>query len=111
MSNKNHKDRGMRLDAPVIDESATEFEEEWVKEEESVENAEETNETLSGVVANRFKLNVRREPSLGSDVVGCVDCGTELTVCLKDSAGEWLHVHNDDGIEGYCMKEFVSLEQ
>lgn len=81
---------------------------------ESVEEAVETEcndevDTTTGVVTDCKMLNIRKTPSKDSDPVCTVDAGEFLTVNLNDSTAAWYSVRTSAGVEGFCMKKFVSV--
>lgn len=99
---------------PVVEnEEAVETTEEIVSEpiEETVEtecnNAEV--DTTTGIVTDCKMLNIRKIPSKDSDPVCTVDAGEFLTVNLNDSTAAWYSVRTSAGVEGFCMKKFVSV--
>ena len=69
------------------------------------ESVEATNPV--GVVVGCEKLNVRKEPSINSDVVFQFPCNMEIEIFLDKSTDDWLHVCNAAGIEGFCMKKYI----
>lgn len=59
-----------------------------------------------GVVVNG-NLNMRRRATVDSDVACVLECGTEVIILSdKDLAFYKIAV---DGLEGYCMKEFIKI--
>lgn len=64
--------------------------------------------TVTGVVANCSKLNVRAEPSLFADVVGVLDAETEFKIDVAQSNRDWFKICTAIGVEGYCMSKFVN---
>lgn len=74
---------------------------------------EELSEPFDGVVSNCVKLNVRREPSVDSEVITIIESSTEVLVNKDESTEDWYKVYLTDGngVEGFCMKEFISLMQ
>lgn len=66
---------------------------------------------IQGVVSNCTKLNVRREAQKRADNVLCViSAGDMLLIDEKRSTNAWFYVTTTDGVSGYCMKEFVTVE-
>lgn len=92
-------------EAPILDDSAE------IAEDTNGKEIEETVEELVGVVSNCLKLNVRTEPNKDSDVVAIVKNLDELKIDLVTSTDDWYAVCTVAGIEGFCMKNFVSVEQ
>ena len=122
MSNKNFKNQNRRNynqyankeeTTPVeeIEESidTTEMveENEVVTEETEViedKTPDEVPKPVYGVV-NCSKLNVRRGPSIDTTSLCIVEGGSKLDI--EQYNEEWLKVLTEDGISGYCMREFI----
>lgn len=64
--------------------------------------------TVTGVVVNCSKLNVRAEPSLFADVVCVLDAENEIKIDVAQSNREWFKINTAIGAEGYCMRKFVN---
>lgn len=88
-----------------------------IGKEESVEKTHSIEEdkvvetsNLTGVVRNCEKLNIRSKPEKDpNNIVRVVDEGTEVTIDMTHSNKEWYKVYNDKGIDGFCMKDFITL--
>lgn len=64
--------------------------------------------TVTGVVANCTKLNVRAKAAADAAVVCVINAGAEVTINIKKSKEEWFKVKTAAGVEGYCMRKFVN---
>ena len=122
MSNKNFKNQNRRNynqyankeeTTPVeeieesIDTTETVEETEVVTEETEViedKTPDEVPKPVYGVV-NCSKLNVRRGPSIDTASLCIVEGGSKLDI--EQFNEEWLKVLTEDGISGYCMREFI----
>ena len=122
MSNKNFKNQNRRNynqyankeeTTPVeeieesIDTTETVEENEVVTEEtEVIEDKipDEVPKPVYGVV-NCSKLNIRRGPSIDTTSLCIVEGGSKLDI--EQFNEEWLKVLTEDGISGYCMREFI----
>ena len=122
MSNKNFKNQNRRNynqyankeeTTPVeeieesIDTTETVEENEVVTEETEViedKTPDEVPKPVYGVV-NCSKLNVRRGPSIDTASLCIVESGSKLDI--EQFNEEWLKVLTEDGISGYCMREFI----
>lgn len=122
MSNKNFKNQNRRNynqyankeeTTPVeeieesIDTTETVEETEVVTEETEViedKTPDEVPKPVYGVV-NCSKLNVRRGPSIDTASLCVVEGGSKLDI--EQFNEEWLKVLTEDGISGYCMREFI----
>lgn len=83
-----------------------------IHEEEikNIDEAEQSEESI-GIVANCQRLNIRKEPSIDSEVVGVIEVSNELAIDMVNSTDEWFAVCTVDGVEGFCMKMFIELRQ
>ena len=122
MSNKNFKNQNRRNynqyankeeTTPVeeieesIDTTETVEENEVVTEETEViedKMPDEVPKPVYGVV-NCSKLNIRRGPSIDTTSLCIVEGGSKLDI--EQYNEEWLKVLTEDGISGYCMREFI----
>ena len=76
------------------------------------EQSASTSEKIQGVVSNCKRLNVRKEAQKRTDNVLCiVSAGDVLTIEKDRSTNAWFYITTSDGVSGYCMKEFVVVEQ
>lgn len=76
---------------------------------EPVEQAEPI-KIVKGVVSNCTKLNVRKEPKKDAEVLVVIDAKTKVEVEPDNSTDKWYKVSTKNGIEGYCMKDFITLK-
>ena len=67
-------------------------------------------EPVDGTVSGCLRLNVRKEPSLTGEVICEVSVGTTLMIDSDKSTEEWFKVYTETGVEGYCMKKFVTIK-
>lgn len=93
--------------------SNTKVEESKIDEivEESTTPVEEVTEAMPtpvGVVSNCSKLNIRKKPNIKSDIVIVVDAKTQLEI-NEGKSKDWYKVTVKAGVEGYCMKKYVTL--
>lgn len=85
---------------------------ETVQSEQEVEVKSESEKKESiGVVCNCAKLNVRVHPSTDANIVYQVVGGEELMIDLKKSTKDFYAVWNGAGVQGYCMKQYISVKQ
>lgn len=88
---------------------------------DSSDNVEETTETIDvetveevktiyGVVSSCGKLNVRKEPSIvPNNIIRILDLGTFVTVDVENSTEDFYKICCSDGLEGYCMRDFITI--
>ena len=70
---------------------------------------EDTPEVVKGVVVGCTKLNIRKEPNSSSVVVGTVATSTEMVLDETESTDDFYKVCTAAGVEGFCMKKFISI--
>lgn len=106
MSNKNT--RGKRKELDPIDEVAME---QPVIEEVVSEVTEEskTDTFLDGIVHNCVKLNVRKNPSIDSDVITVLNEHDKIKVKDVDVLSDWYFIQLPNGKEGFSMKKYVAV--
>lgn len=75
-----------------------------------VENEKTNDEVKIGVVSNCNKLNIREEPSLDANIVCEITSTTELMVDENESTEEFYKVFTISGLEGFCMKKFITVQ-
>lgn len=62
-----------------------------------------------GIVTNCKKLNIRKEPKPDAAIIGNVDCQTELMIDETESTDDFYKICTATGIEGFCMRKFVTV--
>lgn len=84
-----------------------------VKEDQEVEVDapvdENQSDAINGIVSDCFKLNVRVGPSFSDKVIATIIFGTKVLIDKDKSTLEWFKISTDNGITGYCSKEFIKL--
>ena len=65
---------------------------------------------LTGVVIDCVKLNVREDPQPTATILGVVAVDTELIVIEAESTKDFYKICTSAGLEGYCMKKFVTIK-
>lgn len=106
MSNKNTRGKRKELDPidevtieqPVIDEVVSEVTEE-----------PNTDTFLDGIVHNCVKLNVRKNPSIDSDVIAVINEQDKIKVKDVDTLSDWYFIQLPNGKEGFSMKKYVAI--
>ena len=83
-------------------------EKEFIKEE-TILDIETKPEPTIGSVVDCIMLNVRKEPSIESEVLCEISWSTEIMVYEEESTGEFYKICTASGVEGYCMKKFISI--
>ena len=96
--------------ADIVDEPVATSPETVVPEVKMVTETVETvtlPKTVTGEVANCYKLNIRVAPVANARIEAIVDAGTKLTINVTESTDDWFKITTESGVNGYCMKKFV----
>lgn len=72
------------------------------------ENVSET--PMIGIVTNCLRLNVRKTPSPTAEVLCTVDAKHDLVIDMDESTDDYYKICTEAGIEGYCVKYFVTIK-
>ena len=80
-----------------------------VAEENNVIAETEPVKLKSGIVTDCVRLNVRKNPDLNAEILCEVNCQTDLMIDEKESTDTFYKVYTAAGIEGFCMKDFITL--
>ena len=75
----------------------------------SIENNVENNEVI-GKISGFEKLYVRKEASKDSEPVGIVTDKDDILIDITNSTDDFYKVITSNGLEGYCVKEFVKID-
>ena len=66
---------------------------------------------LNGAVAKCAMLNIRSAPSKDADIVAVIPAGTEVMVDPEDFGEDWYSVWIATGVHGFCMKDYITIQQ
>lgn len=75
----------------------------------NIEDGVENNEVI-GKISGFEKLYVRKESNKDSEPVGIVTDKDDLSIDLSHSTNTFYKVITSNGLEGYCVKEFVKID-
>lgn len=64
---------------------------------------------VTGIVTDCVKLNVREDPYPTATILGAITAATELIVDKEASTNDFYKICTSAGLEGYCMKKFVTI--
>lgn len=76
---------------------------------ESKEMTATQKEPAIGLVSNCANLRIRKEPDDKAEVLGTIPVNTEVMIDKDKSIGEFYKVYTDSGLEGFCMKQFITV--
>lgn len=66
--------------------------------------------TVTGTVFNCAKLNVRSKPDTDAEVLTILDTNAEVVIDPARSINDWLKITTAAGVEGFCMRKYVSAK-
>lgn len=66
---------------------------------------------MMGVVSGCARLNVRKAPKPRAEVICEIDCGTEIEIDEENSTVDFYKIFTASGIEGYCIKTYVTVSK
>lgn len=112
MSKKNNSVTPVVEEEQVVVEETVTVEPEIVETPEVVEEpmVEAEPEFIVGVVANCAKLNVREMMHAQAKVLCVLPASAEVQVVADEHHDDWYHVFTESGIEGFCMKQYISIK-
>ena len=90
---------------PVV-EAEAEQDQEIVEESQEVEEAVPT----VGFVDNCECLRVRKESNVDSEELCIINKLSEVVIDLDNSTDYFYKVTTSEGVEGYCMKKFITIK-
>ena len=102
----------IQIEEPVIEEPKIEepkIEEPVIEEPKIEEPKIEEPEPIIGIVTDCIKLNVRELPDMHAEVLGIINVATELVIIEDESTEDFYKICTSAGLEGYCMKKFVTI--
>lgn len=107
MSKKNYdKTESVEQVETLVDETPVETSIE-TEPAEPIEPAK--SEPIEGVVGCE-KLNVRSDATIDSEPVGVIARDSKVFIYEYESTEEFYKVCTATGLEGYCMKKFISVQ-
>lgn len=89
--------------------SAKKVEETTNVEVDDISTPEPPEEPKYGVVTDCVRLNVRKEPDRESAVICEVNAKVELVIVESESTDEFYKVLMPAGVEGFCMKRYITI--
>lgn len=111
MSHKNYsgfsKMKNQQHNQQISVDEVLELNESPVQEAEATISEEQV--VVTGKVEGCERLNVRAESNKDSDVVCIIDKSTEVVIDLENSTEDFYKITTSQGIDGYCMKKFITI--
>lgn len=78
--------------------------------EVKMEPKREVETNVKATVVNCAKLNVREKPNTDADILVVLNNGSEVEVDPARSTREWVKITTASGVDGFCMRKFVSVK-
>lgn len=102
-------------ETPMFEEEQVVVQEEIVEEpevtvHEEVPSPKQESNIVTGIVTGCAKLNVREHPDLKADALCILSASSEVKVVEDEVFDKWYHVFTDAGVEGFCMKRYISIK-
>lgn len=66
-------------------------------------------ESIVGIVTDCLKLNVREHPNSTAAILGVITASTDLIIIEEESTKDFYKICTSAGLEGYCMKKFITI--
>ncbi len=71
----------------------------------------EVSTPVIGIVTGCPRLNVRVNPRVDADVICIIERDSEVMIDEEDSTKNFYKICTEQGIEGYCMRQFISISK
>lgn len=81
-----------------------------IKPADENEDTPKSKDIKIGTVVDCVKLNVRKEPVAGAEIVCEIDSQTELMIDESESTDDFFKVCMASEIEGFCMRKFIAVQ-
>ena len=65
--------------------------------------------TMTGIITDCLKADVKEEPSLESESLFKIDALTEVMIDKTLSTDEFYKIYSASGTEGYCLKKYIAV--
>ena len=95
------------VNEPIME---TAVEDETVETDVQEEVIEPVVETVTGIVTDCVKLRVRKQPNTSAEVIQELEVSSEVVIDKTKSTAEFYKVCTAAGLDGYCMKKFITLK-
>lgn len=79
--------------------------------EETVTEEPKTRPLIFGKVANCIKLNVREKPDVNANVICEIFAGATVIIDEDETTEKFFKVCTEAGLYGFCMKDYIYIDQ
>lgn len=115
MSKKRYRAPEIEWDQTLHNDPVEEQEvivEDAVEEQEAiVEDTPDVTKTVYGTVFKCSMVNIRKAPEKNAPVVATIRRNNTVTVDIDESTAEFYKIRTLTGIEGFCMREFIDIQE
>lgn len=80
-------------------------------EQKVEQRVEQKVERKIGTVIDCSSLNVRKEPSKYADILCTIQASEKVEIDESKSTHDFYKIFNSAGVEGYCMKNYISVDR
>lgn len=105
MANRNYNKMSQKQE--VVSADVTDVLDETEKEEQKNPSKPRYK---TGFVTNCERLNIRKEPTVESDVETVIDKDTKIRVYEEESTDDFYRVSVKDSVVGFCMKKYIKIK-
>lgn len=67
-------------------------------------------EPVIGKVSGCKKLNIRKEPNGEAEILDVISSGSEVMIDESESVDEFYKIYAESGTEGFCMKQYITVQ-
>lgn len=67
-------------------------------------------EPLIGKVSGCKKLNIRKEPDGEAEILDVISNSSEIMIDESESTADFYKVYTESGLEGFCMKQYITVQ-
>lgn len=79
--------------------------------EATVEETPVAPKTIYGTVFKCSMVNIRKAPEKNAPVVATIRRNNTVTIDMEESTAEFYKVRTLTGVEGFCMREFIQVQE
>lgn len=109
MSKRNYTNYAKKFAEKSVEPEVVDTTDVELTEVDSVETEPVTPTPVYGIVSGCNSLNIRKEPDRDAEVLCVETIKSIVAVDLYKSTNEWYAVCTKDGVDGFCMKQYITL--
>ena len=109
MSKRNYTNYAKKYAEKSVEPEVVETADVELTEADPVETEPVAPTPVYGIVSGCNSLNIRKEPNRNAEVLCVETIKAIVAVDLDKSTDEWDAVCTKDGVDGFCMKQYITL--